>query len=151
MVSTNGALILRSKLAYGNVMFTVEPPLTSFPIINETLAFCFCSWLWRVWFTRYRSIVLFHSMPNESSKRWQASIGSQICGIEESINVKMPVWSSASFVLVASLKLIACKPTTRSRDISPAIVKGTSFDMNFEASYPPNVRVPLALFGPGKG
>ena len=62
----------------------------------------------------------------------------------------MPVGRSASFVLVASLKLIDCKPTTRSRDISLAIVKGTSFDMNFEASYPPKVRVPLALFGPGK-
>ena len=89
-------------------------------------------------------------MPNEFSKRRQASIGSQICGIEESMNVKIPAGSSASFVLVASLKLIDCKPTTRSRDISPAIVKATSFDMNFEASYPPNVRVPLASFGPGK-
>ena len=96
-------------------------------------------------------MVLFHSRPNESSKAWQASIGSQICGIEESINVKMPVESRLSFVVVASLKLIACKPTTRSREISFAIVKATSFGMNFEASYPPNVRVPLGLFGPGKG
>ena len=65
-------------------MFTVEPPLTVelpltvFPIINETLAFCFTNWRWRVSFTRYLSIVLFHSMPNESSKAWHASIGSQM-------------------------------------------------------------------------
>lgn len=142
--------MLRSKLAYGNVMFTVEPSYTSFPSINETLAFCFSNWPWRVSFTRYRSIVLFHSMPNESSKAWQASIGSQICGTVESINVRMLVESSSPFVVVASLKLIDSNPTTRSRDISIAIVKGTSFGVNFEASYPPKVRVPLALFGPGQ-
>ena len=131
-------------------MFTVEPPLMSLPIMNETLASCFSKWLWRVSFTRYRSIVLFHSMPNESSKAWHASIGSQICGIEESINVNRPVESISSFVVVASLNVIDCNPTTRSRDISLAIVKGTSLGVNFDASYPPKVRVPLALFGPGR-
>ena len=89
-------------------------------------------------------------MPNESSKAWQASIGNQICGTVESMNVKRPVESSSPFVVVASLKLIDCSPTTRSRDISLAIMKGTSLGVNFEASYPPKVRVPLALFGPGQ-
>ena len=73
-------------------------------------------------------------MPNESSKAWQASIGNQMCGTVESMNVKMPVESSSSFLVVASLKMIDCNPTTRSRDMSLAIVKGTSFGMNFEAS-----------------
>ncbi len=94
--------------------------------------------------------MLFHSIPKESSKALQASIGSQICGTDESMNVKMPVSSNGTFVVVASLKLIDCKPTTKSRDISLAIVKATSFGINFEASYPPKVRVPLALFGPAK-
>ena len=131
-------------------MFTVEPPLTVLPIINETLAFCFTNWRWRVSFTRYLSIVLFHSMPNESSKAWQASIGSQMCGIEESMNVKTPVESSSSFDVVASLNAIDCNPTTRSREISLAIVKATSFGVNLEASYPPKVRDALPLFGPFK-
>ena len=131
-------------------MFTVEPPLTVLPIINETLAFCFTNWRWRVSFTRYLSIVLFHSMPNESSKAWQASIGSQMCGIEESMNVKRPAESSSSFVVVASLNAIDCNPTTKSREISLAIVKATSFGVNLEASYPPKVREALPLFGPFK-
>ena len=134
MVLTNGALILRSKLAYGKVMFTVEPPSTALPMMNETLAFCFSNSVWRVSFTRYRSIVLFHTMPNESSKAWQATIGSQICGTVESMNVKKLVESNSSFVVVASLKVIDCNPTTRFRDISLAIVKDTSFGVNFEAS-----------------
>ena len=94
--------------------------------------------------------MLFQLRPNEFSKAWQACIGNHICGIEESINVKMPWSSKLLFVVVASLNSIACKPTTRSRDISPAIVKSTSLGMNFEASNPPNVRVPVGLFGPGK-
>lgn len=57
-----------------------------------------------------------------------------MCGIVESINVKMPVESNSSFVVVASVKLIVCNPTTRSRDMSLAIVKATSFGVNFEAS-----------------
>ena len=73
-------------------------------------------------------------MPNESSKARQASIGSQICGTEESINVKIPVDNNVIFILVASLKLMDCNPTTRSRDISLAIVKATSLGVNFEAS-----------------
>ncbi len=77
-------------------------------------------------------------------------MGSQMCGTVESMNVKMPVESSSPFVVVASLNVIDCNPTTKSRDISLAIVKGTSFGVNFEASYPPKVRVPLALSGPGK-
>ena len=66
------------------------------------------------------------------------------------MKVKRPVESSSSLVVVASLNVIDCNPTTISRDISLAMVKGTSLGMNFEASYPPKVRVPLALFGPGK-
>ena len=66
------------------------------------------------------------------------------------MNVKMPWSSRLLFVVVASLNSIDCKPTTRSRDISLAIVKATLLGMNFEASYPPNVRVPVGLFGPGK-
>ena len=66
------------------------------------------------------------------------------------MNVKMPWSSKLLFVVVASLNSIDCKPTTRSRDISLAIVKATLLGMNFEASYPPKVRVPLGLFGPGK-
>lgn len=89
-------------------------------------------------------------MPNESSKAWQASLGSHICGTVESMNVRKPVESNSSFVMVASLNVIDCNPTTRSRDISLAIVKATSFGVNFEASYPPKVRVPLGLFGPCK-
>lgn len=73
-----------------------------------------------------------------------------MCGTEESMNVKMPVESSSSFVVVASLNVTDCNPTTRSRDISFAIVNPASFGVNFEASYPPKVRVPLALLGPGK-
>ena len=73
-------------------------------------------------------------MPNESSNALQASIGSQIWGTVESMNVKIPVESSSSFVVVASLKPIDCSPTTRSRDMSLAIVKATSFGVNFEAS-----------------
>lgn len=50
------------------------------------------------------------------------------------MNVKMPVDNNESFVIVASLKLMDCNPTTKSRDISLAIVKATSFGVNFEAS-----------------
>lgn len=50
------------------------------------------------------------------------------------MNVKWPVESSSLFVVVASLNIIDCNPTTRSRDISLAIVKATSFGVNFEAS-----------------
>lgn len=57
-----------------------------------------------------------------------------MCGTEESMNVKRPVDNSGSFVVVASLKVMDCNPTTTSRDISAAIVKGTSFGVNFEAS-----------------
>lgn len=78
--------------------------------------------------------MLFHSIPNESSKAWQASIGSQMCGTVESMNVNMPVESNSSFVVVASVKLIDCNPTTKSRDMSLAIVKPTSFSVNLEAS-----------------
>ena len=66
------------------------------------------------------------------------------------MNVKMPVESSSSFVVVASLNKIDCNPTTRSREISLAIVKATSFGVNLEASYPPKVRDALPLFGPFK-
>ena len=64
------------------------------------------------------------------------------------MNVKIPVESSSLFVVVASLNAIDCNPTTRSREISLAIVKATSFGVNFEASYPPKVRDALPLFGP---
>ena len=64
------------------------------------------------------------------------------------MNVRRPVDKSRSFVAVASLKLMDCNPTTKSRDMSLAIVKATSFGVNFEASYPPKVSVALASFGP---
>ena len=66
------------------------------------------------------------------------------------MKVKMPASSKGLFVVVALLRLIDCKPTTKSRDISLAIVKATSFGTNIEASKPPKVRVPLAFPGPEK-
>lgn len=57
-----------------------------------------------------------------------------MCGTEESMNVKRPVESNPSFVVVASLNVIDCNPTTRSRDMSLAMVKATPFGVNFEAS-----------------
>ena len=46
------------------------------------------------------------------------------------------------------VEVIACKPTTRLRDMSGAREKEVLLGINLERSYPPNVKLPKNPFAP---
>lgn len=73
--------------------------------------------------------------PNTCSKTSHAFSGSHMCGIVESIYVRMPPDDdSASFVLPESWIIKDCNPTTKSREISAAKSNDRLLGANLEAS-----------------
>ncbi len=84
--------------------------------------------------------------PKASSKLEQTSSGSQISGTVASIKVRNGFEDNVVLVPVALLNEIDCMVTTKSRDISGAIVKDSGFVKAREVSYPPKVSVPRVSF-----
>jgi hypothetical protein len=105
----SGKAMVRSKLAYGRTMSTVFPPVSVLPNVNVMLAFLVTRALCVVSLTRYKSVLGSQAIPKTVSNLWQASIGSQMCGMFESIKEMMGLGSNDSVPL-----LIAWTPTSRS-------------------------------------
>ena len=138
-------MTFRSKEAYGRTISTVGPPVFWFPSVKVMLGLRFRRFSWVLWLTKYVPVVLSRLIPNTFSNCWQTSTGSHSSGTTESINANSGVDISVEFpeLVVAVMERIV---RTISLRLSPVIVKTTSFGVNREASYPPNIRLPNTLF-----
>jgi hypothetical protein len=87
-------------------------------------------------FKRYSLEVSFQTRPNALLNRAHVELGSQICGIVESRVVVIGLDSKDKLLLVVMLW-----SWSLSSSIS-VIGKETLLGMNFEASYPPRVKLP---------
>lgn len=91
---------------------------------------------------RYILSVLLYTKPRLVSNNSQASVGSQIHGSVESMNVKTGDDSRVEEVPLANTEVMDCRPTTRSRAESPARLNVRLFGVYLERSDPPRVKLP---------
>ena len=148
--SAKGYLAVRSKLAYGKTISTVGPPAVESLISKVKFHRLSVRLLCISSLTKYRPVDKSRDNPSSLSNLEHASVGRIIHGTVESMNVFIGDVRSAIFDLVRLVAVIACRPTTRSREISPAIEKVMLWGTNRERSYPPKVRLPKIPLRPMK-